>query len=631
MHATPARAAFALLLAPLPLAAAETPAPDVLAARDLAARIPPGVARQGWLRPLDNRAHWDALAASPAGRALLAKAEKLLRRPLPATTEDLYLTFSRIGDRNAWQSVASDRRGRVVVFAVAEALENRGRFVAAYSETARALLVEPTWVMPAHDRSLGNLRGRSRDIDLGSSHLAWTLAETCRLLEPKLDPALRDAVFAAVETRVLRPFDDMAAGRMKPNFWFHGTNNWNPVCLCGVTGAALAVPGDDDARAARVAAAVRASGSYLSGFPADGVSDEGLGYWGYGFGRYVMFAESVRRASGGAADLLAQPKARVIAAAPARQELDAGVWPAFGDCAVEVRPDRALGGRLARRYGLPAPSGPEPEPNLSDLPGFLSVEPAAGKVATAASPALRDWFPDSGILVCRPSPDTPAPRLAAAMKGGHNAESHNHNDNGSYVLTLDGRRIVCDPGGEVYTARTFGPKRYESRLLNGFGHPVPVVGGVLQAPGAAARAIVLDRAESAEADRLVFDLTSGYPAPGLVALTRTFEFRRGASPSFQVSDTLRAARPLAFETAVVTFGSVEPAGTNRWRITEGGRTMLATFSCDTGAALVAGMTTLDEPSPYPRHPVRLGVSLAGPATTATLSVRFTPEPPPPNP
>ena len=37
-------------------------------------------------------------------------------------------------------------------------------------------------------------------------------------------------------------------------------------------------------------------------------------------------------------------------------------------------------------------------------------------------------------------------RLGVALKGGHNAEHHNHNDVGSYVVALAGTTPLLDPG-----------------------------------------------------------------------------------------------------------------------------------------------------------------------------------------
>ena len=98
----------------------------------------------------------------------------------------------------------------------------------------------------------------------------------------------------------------------------------------------------------------------------------------------------------------------------------------------------------------------------------------------------RTFFDDAGILVCRPGGRRRC-RLAAALKGGHNAEHHNHNDVGSYVAVVGSEPVLLDSGGEVYTSRTFSGRRYESKILNSWGHPVPVIGGALQRTNGDAR------------------------------------------------------------------------------------------------------------------------------------------------
>ncbi len=55
------------------------------------------------------------------------------------------------------------------------------------------------------------------------------------------------------------------------------------------------------------------------------------------------------------------------------------------------------------------------------------------------------------MFICLPAAGTPAP-LAVALKGGHNAEHHNHNDVGSFVVALGKSTPLADPGGEVYTS-----------------------------------------------------------------------------------------------------------------------------------------------------------------------------------
>jgi hypothetical protein len=83
-------------------------------------------------------------------------------------------------------------------------------------------------------------------------------------------------------------------------------------------------------------------------------------------------------------------------------------------------------------------------------------------------PGIRSWFENAGILICRPAANSSS-QMAVALKGGHNNEHHNHNDVGSFVVVSGDRPLLLDPGGEVYTARTFSSRRYESNVLNSFG------------------------------------------------------------------------------------------------------------------------------------------------------------------
>ena len=57
----------------------------------------------------------------------------------------------------------------------------------------------------------------------------------------KPSPGTRRLIRENVGRRVLQPFRDMVEGRRPEIYWLHVQNNWNAVCLAGVTGAALAL------------------------------------------------------------------------------------------------------------------------------------------------------------------------------------------------------------------------------------------------------------------------------------------------------------------------------------------------------------------------------------------------------
>ena len=69
------------------------------------------------------------------------------------------------------------------------------------------------------------------------------------------------------------------------------------------------------------------------------------------------------------------------------------------------------------------------------------------------------------------------------LKGGHNAENHNHNDVGSCIIFVDGMPGIIDIGVETYTRKTFSYQRYEIWTMQSQYHNVPTINGKMQQPG----------------------------------------------------------------------------------------------------------------------------------------------------
>ena len=250
--------------------------------------------------------------------------------------------------------------------------------------------------------------------------------------------------------------------------------------------------------------------------------------------------------------------------------------------------------------------------------------PAIPHAAIAPDSPLRTWFKDGGVLICRPAPGSRT-QFAAALKGGHNAEQHNHNDVGSFSVVAGKAMVICDPGGEIYTQRTFSPHRYESKVLNSYGHAVPVIAGQLQRPGADARAAVL-RADFTDAeDTLVLDIRSAYPVPELQRLERTFVFRRGEPAALTVRDEVAFSVPKSFETALITWGKWKRLSDRELRITDDGGGVHVKI--DTGGEpFTLKAETLNEDVPTPGKPVRLDIALTRPIKSASVVLTITPEP-----
>jgi hypothetical protein len=583
-------------------------------------------------RPITDRQAWQAVAAAPAFKDAVRRAEKLLSEPIPELTDDLYLDFSRTGNRQRCQRVLGERHARYQELVLAECIENRGRFLPAIEQSIQAVCGDKTWVLPAHDGGLKNFKGTEITIDLRSSDVGWRLATVRYWLGDKLSATTRTLIDDRLEQRVFSPFANMIAGGKPRMGWLTSTGNWNAVCLSGVTGAALANIPSRERRAMFAAAAEKHISRFLSGFTPDGYCSEGLGYWNYGFGHFVMLAETLKQASGGAVDMMDSPQVRLVAAFGRRMEILPGVYPAFADCDPNAKPDAHVMAFLSRRYGwglreaeskgLGLAAGPSGLLNLGIF-GFPNSATAAPEAKTAAAaPALCDWFSDAGVLVCRPAPQTQH-ALAAALKGGNNAEKHNHNDVGSFVVALGRSAPLLDPGAEVYTRRTFGRHRYESNVLNSFGHPVPRVAGRLQETGGKAAARVLKTKFTDAADTLVLDLSSAYKVKGLRRLERTFVFSREARGKLTVSDVVEFASPQAFGTALLTFGDWKQIDSRHLRVGKSPDDVTVEIVAEGGEIRVAA-ESIREQLPDDRVPVRLGIDFAQPVAKAEIKMTISP-------
>ncbi len=587
----------------------------------IAAWLPEQPAAFAW--PITNRAAWGRLVASPAFTNTIGVAEKLLAKPLPEQPDALFLEFSRTGNRTHWQAVAAERRGRIGRLTLAEAFENQGRFLPTLEKTIAAICAERTWVMPAHDRGLGNFHGWEIVPDLGATGLAAELAEADYVLGNRLSPATRQLIRTNVRHRVLEPFVAMIAGRQKEAFWIRAPMNWNAVCVGNTVFAALALEPSRAVRAFYVAAAEPSVQFYLGGFTPDGYCGEGVGYWNYGFGHFILLTEAVRQATGGHIDFMTEPKAIPPALFCRRSEIINGVYPTISDCPPGTRPDPRLVNYVSRRLGLTA-SGKIPAAYGEGLAMGLMLAAQDEPLPAIPCPendnfnTLRSFFPYGGVLLARDDPE-----FAVALKGGNNNEPHNHNDAGSFSVVVGTNMVVCDPGGEVYTKRTFSAQRYDSKVLSSFGHDVPVIAGKLQKTGAAARGVILASDFTEAADILKLDIRSAYAVPNLQKLERTFVFQRGTVPSLTVRDEIKLAAPESFETALVTWGEIKTIATNVVEISDGGRTVRVTIDTQ-GKPFQLRAEQIDEDVQSRRKPFRLALVLDGKISEATVTMKIAP-------
>lgn len=541
---------------------------------------------------------------------LLEDAEEIDEAGVPALPASAYLEYFRSGTRPPWEAPALSRISNLDTLVAAECVDRSGRFQDAIIDHAWALCDEATWVMHAllpDEHRIEGLPRRvpveAREIGLRSTGVGRVLAETTYVLGDELHPAVRERIGRKVERRILTPYE-----ARDDHWWLEPETmpNQNAVNHFGVLTAAMYLIQDEHRLAGIIEKAVRSLRHYLDGFHADGGTDEGVGYWDYGFGHYAKLAAQLQARTDGKLSLLSPPVVEEIAQFPLRVQLSPGYYPAFSDAKERVRIDPAVGAYLGDELDLPALSamaersfreGSSTNPRalhwIMDLPDELpdTTQP-------------RSWyFPGIEWWVARVNPADPD-GLAIAAKAGHNGESHNHNDCGSFVVHVNRESLLTDLGRATYHSGLKGKGRYEYLNVRSLGHPVPYVNGTEQAAGADYAATVLDRVSSSETDAIEMDLADCYPdEAGLESLVRRITLDRDHE-RVTLRDTARFRSGVSdrgMVSVLTSFNPMRPTGDGL--IVEGDCESVRVTGVDTDsievehlqdAMEVAGHYTLDE-------------------------------------
>ena len=581
-------------------------------------------------QPLSTRETWGTLAQLKSFQEIVSAIVEIEDEPIPELTEGIYLDYVRTGKQTAYNTFERETRPRFVKLVLAECIDNKGRFLNAIHRMIQAFCAERTWVHSFHDPKLKNWRGKATEIDLRVASISWSLSTACHFLGDKLDAGIRKLVQQELERRLFQPFLLMLNGhrimlnQSKSFSWLELCHNWNASCLGGVVSAALGMINSKDERARYIAAAERYSVNFLAGFLADGSCSEGIGYWSGGFGHFVMLSETIWQATHGAVDLLTDKRVKSIAQYGARLEIMPRTYPAFADCTPGTVPSADLMRFVSLRYGLGLQMWENADPKPSNLQNVAiysfpnSASEAHHTAKTSTNRGLRSWFVDASLFVGRPYP-TKLRALGVAFKGGNNAEFHNHNDLGSFVVAINGKLLLTDPGSEEYTSRTFSDHRYDSHLLNSYGHSVPIVAGALQHTGAVAQATAIQTSFDDEQDVVTYDLRSAYDVKDLKKLERTFLFCRRGLGHFMVSDDVQFLQPQLFGTALITTAQWWQLDLDCLIISNGKEVLQVEVQVE-GSEFEIASERIEEEVRTEEHPIRIGINLTTPIECAVIKI-----------
>lgn len=491
-----------------------------------------------------GRSFWRGLPEATR-KAQVERAESNMDQPWPELPATLYMEFSVNGNRTNYEGPYFGRRNRLADMVTAECIEGQGRFIGEIVNGLWLILEESSWVIPAH---IGDQRaGRGLPdvtepvVDLFSAETASLVAWTVYLLGDELNevsPLITSRCRREVEQRVLTPCLE------RDDFWWMGfdtdhINNWNPWVNSNWLSCVLLMENDPQRRVDAVAKILRSLDRFIGSYHDDGGCDEGPSYWGRAGASLFDCLEWLHSATDGKIDVYSYPLIANMGRYIYRAHIDGRWFINFADASARVGISHELVWRYGKRTGDPLMEGfgawaadkaleRNPAPGgylsrrlwvLSNLQELIAAE--------GRQPHVRDMWLDGIQVMAARSHQGSAKGLYVAAKGGHNNESHNHNDVGNFIVYFDGQPLLVDAGVGVYTAKTFSSSRYEIWTMQSAYHNLPTINGKMQQPGRefAARDVRYDTGRSRV--KFSLELAGAYPAEaGIESWNRTVVLER---------------------------------------------------------------------------------------------------------
>lgn len=476
------------------------------------------------------------------------------------------------------------------------------------------------WNNPAFDHKQYIVKKTGFPLELQSTYTGGFLSSVAYILRPVLDPELYQKLQEEIDLRIIRSFERLLVKPYSGEGWIKASGgNWTAVCLSGIA-VTLATADIDSARRAKLLTRCANHMSYyIRGFNGEGYTSEGFDYWIYGHGAFMMTDTLFLQASKGRINLIKRiPGAYEATMFPHYIMISNKIAPAYADCRIFMKCSPEM-----LNWTIYLTRDTERTlTNLVRLNGHLMLVPESSGLK-APLPAVTE-YKQAQVWILRAG-EAENVRFGVSFKGGHNLEGHNHNDIGSYVVVQGNDGIISvDPGSEIYNKRTFSKQRYESKLLNSYGHSVPVIDGHLQPEGRDAKALVLEnRLTGKERDYVLLDLRKAYFVPGIKVLTRAFDYSREESGKFTVTDTFDFESPKQFETAMIYLGKLSGLPGKNMTLEHNGETMALTVMTS-GGEVEMFTEEIEEHARSKVKVFRLGIRFQEPVSKGVVKLIFTP-------
>ena len=483
---------------------------------------------QQWLvmptqfHPLPTAAQntWQQVVPQGIRQQYIAAAEHYKGQAWPSLSPSLFAEYKRTGARAPFENASFSKRRRLAMLVMGAVMQGGGPLMTDVADGLWSLLEETWWGIPAHYKHHAPTAA-DQTVDLFNAETASLVAWTTYMLRPQLDsisPEIGLRAERELQRRILQP-------ALKHRYWWKTAGmNWNPwICSNWLT-CVLLFENNRDKQLQAVKQIMASMQAFVDAYPADGGCDEGPDYWDRAAASLYECLRLLSLATNGHINHASNPKIRAMMAYAYHSYIANGYCVNFAD---------AHKNRMPQQVNVVLPMANYfADDTLKGFAAYIAAEnqwqqqvaltyiqsgnfPTLGRelffamqctdllTITPREPLLPDvWLPQLQMMTARRG------SLFVAAKGGHNDESHNHNDVGNFIVYDHGKPILVDAGVGIYTATTFSKQRYSIWTMQSQYHNLPQINGFDQHEGRTFAAQDVEYRPGC----LSMDLAATYPA-----------------------------------------------------------------------------------------------------------------------
>ena len=559
----------------------------------------------------------------------IKEGEKHLNYKFQYIPPSVYLAFEKAGDRSSFRA---DYNARTALrdLILAELAEGKGRFMSQIIDGVWYFAEKTSWVHPQHAKRKSSRRSLGDPdeeiIGITSSFTAVIVSYAYHFFSEewnKVDSSITRNVRRSLYTHVFNPYLDK---KLTDSNWWLGMTpgmpiiNWCPwINTRSMLAFFLACEDDDMVRRA-LERSFKSLDNYMNYLPSDGGCDEGPSYWTEASGMVYDFIYLMKKASGGAYDLMGLPRLREMAEYMAHAYIGDGWDTAYADgyprysesdlkSSFAYRFGVDVGSELIRRFALldcvDTPQGDlfnrfeslryrermlsEKKAELAKYGDIKAMDRAfTASIPDHWYPLNENWFARRGKWFLS--------TLAYRNLDGPRNDTHNHNDAGSFILYYDMMPVFIDMGKATPVDGTYDKARYTFWHIRSVSHNVPLINGEeqIQGPSVATSGTTCDTA----AGKMSTDIAGTYPASAAVkSWRRSFSF---STKGLRVEDRYSlASRKASDEIVLMTPGEVKKLSSGRFAVTvhDYDRIRTATITVDYPASLTFSVERMELSDP----------------------------------